>query len=448
MKSLLTNLIGSKKDTHAGAHFESWFKSLATVLHHISHLSPSLSFESFCRHVTDALCHGLKPLHPIAAHFRIDVTTSHLWLPDATFKLDSFFRMQNEILINSQTRPVETSRAELFRTSCSIPYELHKHAIEITVYHTRDAQPQSRVIIPIIEGFTRAVSQSMLLRDEHLVKKQEWEMQVEKIIGSRLADSIYQTRSPFAFAKNLRAFRLLGTKGGNEQVFLYSDDAQENFRAVFIRLEGAEKSKQVNSNTIALFTGIAAQLRYFDSQTPTAGFSDLLRHLSLAIQSLGHLNGEKNELSLFAAELSTKTGTVKWHSAGLPPPMVFGKSAESVSLPVQSIQKPISTQREHDWQQHYTMKLPPGTGLFFFTDSILKRLGELHISAPAFFERIRAASNAAQIIMEAEKILSTPDSSRVVSASVTDWGKLSYDLSFTGLFNSGAAQSRDAEKQV
>lgn len=448
MKSLLSKVIGSNKDMNNQIQVESWYKALTTALHHISHLSPSLSFESFCRHVTDALCHGLKPLQPIAAHFRIDVTTSHLWLPDATFKLDSFFRMQNDILVGSQTRPVETSRTDLFKTTCYIPYELHKQAIEITIFHTRDAQPQSRSITPIIEGLTRAVCQAMSLRDEHLVNKQNWEAQVEKIIGSRLADFIYQTHSPFVYAKSLRAFRLLGSQGGNEQVFLHSDEAQEYFRAVFIRFEDIEKSTQSLSKNIALFTAIAAQLRHFDNQHPNPSFSDFMHYLELAFKSLSHVIGLKSEVYFFVAEMSVKTGTAKWHSAGLPPPMVFGKNSETVSLPAQNIQKAYSVAREHDWQLHYTVKLPVDTGLFFFTESALKRLSELHTSSSGFFERIRTATSAAQIIMEAEKILSTPDASRVVSASVTEWGKLSYDLSMTSLFNSGAPRFRETSPQL
>lgn len=437
MKSLIDRVIGSNKEATQHLQFDSWYKALATVLHHLSHLSPSLNFESFCRHVTDALCHGLKPLQPIAAHFRIDVTTSHLWLPDSTFKLDSFYRMQNDILVNSQTRPVETSRTDLFKTTCTIPYELHKHAIEITIYHIKDAQTQSRAILPIVDCLTRAVGQSMTLRDDYLVSKQVWEAQVEKIIGSRLADFIYQTNSPFVFAKNLRAFKLLGTKGGNEQIFLHNDPSQDYFRAIFIRFEDAEKSSQSISKNIAFFTALASQLRNFDSANPHPTFSEVMSYIEHAFRSLNHIIGLKTEIAFFVSELSLKTGTAKWHGAGLPPPMVFGKNSESVSLPSQNIQKPYSTARTHDWQLSYSVKLPVDTGLFFFTESVLKRLSELHTSASAFFERIRSASNAAQIIMEAEKILSTPDSSRVVSASVTDWGKLSYDISLTSLFYSG-----------
>lgn len=443
MRSLLGKVIGSKKDMSNQIQLESWYKALTTALNHISHLSPNLSFESFCRHVTDALCHGLRPLQPIAAHFRIDVTTSHLWLPDATFKLDSFFRMQNDILIGSQTRPVETSRTDLFKTTCYIPYELHKQAIEITIYHTRDAQPQSRSITPIIEGLTRAVCQAMSIRDEHLVNKQNWEAQVEKIIGSRLADFIYQTISPFVYAKSLRAFRLLGSKGGNEQVFLHSDEAQDYFRAIFIRFEDVERSTLSLSRNIALFTSIAAQLRHFDSQQSNPNFTDVMAYLKIAFKSVTHVIGLNSEVCFFVAEISLKTGIAKWHSAGLPPPMVFGKNSETISLPAQNIQKAYSVAREHDWQLHDTVKLPVNTGLFFFTESVLRRLSELHTSSNAFFERIRPATSAAQIITEAEKILSTPDASRVVSASVTDWGKLSYDLTMTSLFNSGAPRFRE-----
>ena len=445
MKALLNRVIGSTKDSNSQVQLDSLYKALATVLHHLSHLSPSINFESFCRHVTDALCHGLKPLQPIAAHFRIDVTTSHLWLPDASFKLDSFYRMQNDILINSQTRPVETSRTELFKTTCAIPYELHKHAIEITIYHNKDAQPQARMIAPIINGFTRAVGQAMTLRDEHLVGKQIWEAQVEKIIGSRLADFIYQTNSPFVFAKNLRAFKLLGTKGGNEQIFLHNDNSEDYFRAVFVRFEDAEKSSHSVSKNIAFFTALAAQLRNLENESSQPSFSDVLQYLEHSFKSLSHIIGLKNEIAFFVAELSLKTGTAKWHNAGLPPPMLFGKNAETVSLPSQNIQKPFANTREHDWQVQYSVKLPADSGLFFFTESVLKRLSELHTSASAFFERIKSASNAAQIILEAEKILSTPDSSRVVSASVTDWGKLTYDLSLVGLYNSGTSRSRETE---
>jgi len=448
MKALIDRVIGSTKDAKSQIQLDSWYKALTTVLQHLSHLSPSLSFENFSRHVTDALCHGLKPLQPVAAHFRIDVTTSHLWLPDSTFKLDSFYRMQNDILINSQTRPVETSRTDLFKTIIAIPYELHKHAIEITIYHIKDAQPQARAIAPIINGLTRAVCQALTVRDEHLVSKQNWEAQVEKIIGSRLADFIYQTESPFVFAKTLRSFKLLGTKGGNEQVYLHNENTQDYFRAIFIRFEDTEKSMQSISKNIAFFTAVAAQLRYFDTEKPHPSFAELLNYLEGAFKSLNHIVGLKNEIAFFVVELSLKSGIAKWHSAGLPPPMTFGKNSEAISLPPQNIQKPYSCAREHDWQVHYSVQLPVETGLFFFTESVLKRLSELHTSTSAFFERIRSATNAAQIIMEAEKILSTPDASRVVSASVTDWGKLSYDLSMVSLFNSGASRSRENELQV
>jgi hypothetical protein len=281
----------------------------------------------------------------------------------------------------------------------------------------------------------------MTLRDEYLSSKQSWEAQVEKIIGSRLADFIYQTKSPFVFANNLRAFKLLGTKGGNEQIFLHNDDSQGYFRAIFVRFEDTEKTMQSISRNIAFFTALASQLRNFDSENPCSNFSEILSYLERAFNSLNHLIGMKNEIAFFVAELSLKTGVVKWHNAGLPPPMIFGKNAESVSLPSQNIQKPYSTSHPHDWQVQYSIKIPTDTGLFFFTESALKRLSELHTSASAFFDRIKSASNAAHIIMEAEKILSTPDSSRVVSASVTDWGKISYDLSLVSLFNSATPRS-------
>lgn len=437
MKTLLSDLLGKRTEQKNAHQFDAWFRALASVLHHISHLSPSLNFEEFCRHATDAICHGLAPLNPVAAHFHIDVCTSHLWLPDSSFKLDAFFRMQNRILMTSQTRPVETSREELHKTICCIPYELHKQAIEIVVYHTEDATPHAAIIAPVIEGYVRAITQALTLREDHLLKKVEWETQVEKILGSRLADAIHQINSPFLFAQTLRSFRLSSRFDGSEHVFLAHTPALELYRAVLIRLNRKKTGETSASRSIAFVSSLAAQLRLFENAQQQSSFTEFVQHFSQSLGSLSHLLTHQEEVSFILLEYSHKTSQVKWHNAGFPPPVLMGRASESLSLPNQQTIKPFSLNVPHDWKAQLSIQLPPATGLLFITDAVLKRLSEIHLGPGTFFERLRPSSNAAQLVIEAEKILSKPDASRVVSASVTDWNKLPYDLSLLSVFNTG-----------
>ena len=434
MKNILSDFLGRKSEANASVQFDAWFKSLASVLHHISHLSPSLNFEAFSRHATDALCHGLAPLNPVAAHFHIDVSTSHLWLPDNTFRLDSFFRMQNRILMASQTRPVETSRDELQKTICMIPYELHKQAIEIIIYHKEDARPFQSIVAPVLEGFTRAMTQALSLREDHLLMKVEWENQVEKILGSRLADAIHQIQSPFLFAQHLRAFRLSSAEDGSEHIFLNFNPAQELYRSVFLRVNNKKKHETAGtSRTIAFVASLAAQLRLFENNNAQANFSEFSAHIASSVSSLVHLLTLQETLSVVLVELSQKTGTVKWHNAGFPSPILFGKHADTATLPATAPLKPVVPGEPHDWQAHQSITLPTSTGLLFLGDAVTKRMSEIHLSQTALFDRLRTFTNAAQLIIEAEKALSKPDSTRVVSASVTPWNQLPYDVSLLAL---------------
>jgi hypothetical protein len=439
MKNILSDLLGRKTEVNTAMQFDAWFKSLASVLHHISHLSPSMNFESFSRHATDALCHGLAPLQPIAAHFHIDVSTSHLWLPDSTFKLDSFFRMQNRILMSSQTRPVETSREELHKTICAIPYEIHKQAIEIVIYHKEDARPFQAIVAPVLEGFTRAITQALSLREGHLLKKLEWENQVEKILGSRLADAIHQIQSPFLFAQHMRAFRLSSTDDGNEHIFLNVNNVQEICRGILLRVNNKKKHETSGtSRTIAFVASLAAQLRLFENNNVQANFSEFSTHIANCVGSVGHLLTMQETLSVVLLELSQKTGNVKWHNAGFPAPVVFGKHNDTVTLPTASPLKPVVPGEPHDWQSHQSITLPTSTGLLFFGDAVLKRMSEIHLSQSALYDRLRTITNAAQLIIEAEKALSKPDSTRVVSASVTPWNELPYDVSLLAVCHAPA----------
>lgn len=438
MKTLLNELLGKKREHSSDVDFDAWFKALASVLHHISHLSPTLRFDEFCRHAADALCHGLAPLNPVAAHFRIDVCTSHLWLPDASFKLDSFFRMQNRILMNSQTRPVETSRDEFYKTICCIPYELHRQAIEIVVYHSEDPIPDRKIIEPVLEGYVKAVTRALQQREDHLLKKMEWETQVEKVIGSRLAEAIHQVNSPLLYAQTLRSLKLSSPKDSNEHIFLSNLPPSETYRATLIRLNKKKQNESSSPRFIALISSLAAQLRFIESNIQHTSFTEYVHHFSQSLQSLTHLLTFQDDISLLLIEYTQKTGVIKWHNAGFPPPMIVGKAADSLAIPVTTQIKPFSLNTTHDWQTYQSMPLPSSTGFLFFTDSVLKRLSEIHLSAGNFFERLRGSTNAAQLVIEAEKLLSTPDSSRVVSGSVSDWNSMSYDLTLLGVFNVGS----------
>jgi hypothetical protein len=443
MKALLNDLWGRKREQHVNVQFDAWFKALASVLHHISHLSPSLNFDSFCRHATDAICHGLAPLSPVAAHFHIDVCTSHLWLPDSSFKLDSFFRMQNRILMSSQTRPVETSREELHKTICYIPYELHKQAIEVVVYHTEDSRTQQGIIAPVLEGYTRAITQALTLREDHLIKKVEWESQVEKILGSRLSEAIHQVGSPFLYAQSLRAFHLPSVLDGKEHVFLNNVPHQDIFRSAIIRHNSKGKNERSSLRSIAFVSSLAAQLRLFENNAQQSSFSDFTQHFAQSLNSLSHLLTMQDEVHFILFEFSQKNGVAKWHNAGFPPPVLFGKAADTLSLPSVAALKVFTINDSHDWQLQQSITLPIGAGLVFFTEGVLKRLSEIHLTSGSFFERLRPSTNAAQLVIEAEKILSMPDASRVVSASVTDWNKLHYDLTLLSAFNNGIKSIND-----
>lgn len=438
MKSLLNELLGRKREQHGNVQFDVWFKALASVLHHISHLSPSLNFESFCRHATDAICHGLAPLSPVAAHFHIDVCTSHLWLPDSSFKLDSFFRMQNRILMSSQTRPAETSREELHRTICYIPYELHKQAIEVVVYHREDSRLQQSIITPVLEGYTRAITQALTLREDHLIKKEVWESQVEKILGSRLANAIHQVGLPILHAQSLRAFHFPSVLDGKEHVFMSNIPHQETLRAAIIRHNSKINNERSTLRSIAFISSLAAQLRLFEDNAQQSSFADFTQHFDQSLNSLSHLLTMQDDVHFILFEFSQKTGVARWHNAGLPPPLLFGKAAETLSLPSVPVLKVYSIADSHDWQSLQSITLPVNAGLVFYTEGVLRRLSEIHLTSAAFFERLRPSTNAAQLVIEAEKILSTPDASRVVSASVTDWNMLPYDLTLLSAFNNGS----------
>jgi|GEM_PF-724593 len=442
MKSLISDLLGKTREQQSAVNFDLWFKALASVLKHISHLSPSLNFESFARHATDAICHGLSPLQPVAAHFHIDVTTSHLWLPDSTFKLDSFFRMQNRVLMSSQTRPTETTRDDLHKTICVIPYELHKNAIEIVIYHSQDAANSQGIIAPVLEGYTRAIQQALVMREDHLSTKVDWELKVEKIIGSRLATAIHQASSPFLFAKVLRGFHLQSAQDGREHLFLHHNAQQEIYRSLILRMN-QDTAESSATRATAFVSSLAAQLRYFESANTQSSFNDFAQHFAQSLFSLSHLLTIQDEISFSLVEFSLKNSTCKWHNAGLPLPILFGRAADSAHLPQTVTSKPFVIGAQRDWQSHQTAILPVGAGLFFITESVLKRLSELHLSAGTFFERLRPSAHAAQLIIEAEKMLSAPDSSRVVAASVTDWDKLPYDISIVSLFNTGPKAQLD-----
>lgn len=417
---------------------EGWFKALSTILRHMSHLSPTMAYDTFSRHITDALCQGLAPLGPVAAHFHIDVSISHLWLPDPSFRLDSFFRIQNRILMNSQSRPVETSREDLNKTICTIPYELHKHAIEITIYHSEDAQTVQGVLAPILEGCTRAITQSLKMREDHLHMRMAWEQRAEKALGSRLADAIHQVTPALLFAQNLRAFRMPSAADGKEHVFVSHSSQQETYRAIFIRLNLQSSSDGSSSRTVALLASLAAQFRLFENAMPAAHFSDLLQHFGNSLLSLNHLITLEDEICFFLCEMNLRSGLTKWHSAGMPAPALFGRASDALALPAITPLKAFRLDTTHDWHIVSTMVIPPEAGLLFLSSSVLVRLSEMNLSESQFYERLRNAGNAAQVSVEAEKMLSIPDATRVVAASVTDWKNLSYDLTFVCFFNTGA----------
>jgi hypothetical protein len=89
----------------------------------------------------------------------------------------------------------------------------------------------------------------------------------------------------------------------------------------------------------------------------------------------------------------------------------------------------------HDWSAQSQQHLPAGAGLFFTSENISRRLNELNLPEDQFYERLQTSVHAANIIIEAENILSKPNSTRVVSSSVTDWSNLAYDISMLAMFN-------------
>lgn len=438
MKALLDKFMGQARQKPEEFSAEGWFKALSTILRHMSHLSPTMTFETFSRHITDALCQGLAPLGPVAAHFHIDVSTSHLWLPDPSFRIDSFFRIQNRILMNSQSRPVETSREDLNKTICTIPYELHQQAIEIVIYHSEDARPFQGILAPILEGCTRSITQSLKMREDYLHMRMSWEQRAEKVLGSRLAEAIHQVHPALLFAQNLRAFRMPSVNDGKEHVFVSQVAQHDAYRALFLRLNLQTSSDGSSSRTVALLASLAAQLRLFENAMPQASFSDLLQHFGNSLMSLSHLITLEDEICFALCEMSVRSGLTKWHSAGLPPPSLFGRASDTTTLPALPQLKPFRMDTSHDWHIVASVVIPPETGLIFLGNSVLTRLTELNISESQFFERLRGAGNAAQMCVEAERMLSTPDPTRVVAASVTDWKSLPYDLTFVCFFNSGA----------
>lgn len=434
MKSLLQDLINRPREKQVAVNLEVWFKSLSGVSRHLSQISPAMNFEAFARHATDAICQGLSPLQPIAAHFHIDVSVSHLWLPDPTFKLDAFFRLQNRVLMPSQTRPVETSREDLFRTHVIVPFEMHKHAIEIMVYHKEDPSgPQQTSIQSIVNAFSVSLTQNMLMREEHIMLKEDWERRAEKTLGNRLGGAIYQVQSPFLFAQTMRGFTLPSGLDSSEHIFLNHNQTTDQYRFVLFKLKAQERS--AGQRTIAFISGLASQLRYFEHTAALTSFQDYLQFCNQSIASLSHLLTLEDEISFTIGEFSQRTGLVRWHSAGIPAPFLYGPSSENLSLPHQPSLKSFHLASPHDWTVVNQMNLTPDTGLLFFSENVLKRLDELNLSHNHFFERLRPSVHSANVIIEAEKLLSKPDGSRVVAASVTDWNELPFDISMLAIFS-------------
>jgi hypothetical protein len=396
-----------------------------------------MNFETFARHATNAICQGLIQLQPVAAHLHIDVSVSHLWLPDPTFKIDAFYRLQNRVLMPSQTRPVETSREELFKTHVIVPFELHKHAIEILVYHKEQPSPATQPIVgQVTEAFSTAVTQAMSLREEHILFKEVWEKQAENVLGRRLGGAIYQAQSPFVFAQTLRGFSMPSSNDSSEHLFLHHNPTLELYRFIFLKINPNDNNHS-SSRTIALVSSLAAQLRFFEHTSALTSFSDLIQYFSQCISSLAHLLTENDEICFTIGELARKSGIAKWHCAGMPAPLLFGNLSD-VKGKINPTRLPalrIST--THDWSAQSQQNLPAGAGLFFTSENILRRLNELNLPEDQFYERLQTSVHAANIIIEAENILSKPNSTRVVSSSVTDWSNLTYDISMLALFNAG-----------
>jgi hypothetical protein len=440
MKTLLNDLLNRPREKQVSVNLEQWFKSMAAIARHLSQISPSMNFDAVSRHASDAICQGLAPLQPVAAHFHIDVSVSHLWLPDTSFKLDSFYRLQNRILMPSQTRPVETSREDLFRTHVIVPFELHKHAIEILVYHKEDPSllpALQQAVNSICDTFSHVLSQVLIMREDHLLKKEQWERQAEKQIAGRLGGAIYQVQSPFLFAQSMRAFSLPSSLDATEHIFLSQNSSLDLLRFVFFKKGANVDGESSSSRSIAFVSALAAQLRFFEHTSALTSFNDFVQFFSQCIDSLSHLLTHEDELSFAVGEFSQKQGTAKWHCAGLPVPFAFGHSNDLLNLSKVVHHKPLTLSGTYDWSVFNQTQLPPGSGLFFVTENILKRLGELNLSTNSFFDRLRNSLHAANLVIEAEQLLSKPDSSRVVAASVPDWGNLSYDISMIALFNAG-----------
>lgn len=434
MKTLIQKLIGSPIEKQADPQLEIWFKALAGLSRHLSQISAAMKFESFARHATDAICQGLSPLQPVAAHFHIDVSVSHLWLPDLTFKLDAFYRLQNRVLMPSQTRPVETSRDDLYTTHVIVPFEMHKHAIEIMIYHKEDPSgPLQNTIQAVLNAFSVSLTQNLLLREEHILLKEEWGKRAEKMLGNRLSGAIYQLQSPFLFAQTLRGFNLPSGTDSSEHLFLNHNHSTDVYRFLVFKLKNAEVT--ADQRIIAFVSAMAAQLRYFEHTSSMTSFQDFLQFFSQSIDSLSHLLTLEDEISFVIGEFIQKTATLRWHSAGLPPPFAFGQSADNLSLPQQPVQKGYQISSAHDWSTVQQVTLPPETGLLFYSANVLKRLDELNIVHNQFFERLRPCTHAANIVIEAEKTLSKPDVSKVVAASVTSWDNLPFDISMLAAFN-------------
>ncbi|MFZ9520696.1 MAG: hypothetical protein ACO3A4_09480 [Silvanigrellaceae bacterium] len=438
MRTLLNDLLNKPREKQVVVNLEQWFKPMTSMARHLSQISPNMNFEAVSRHAADAICQALAPLQPMAAHFHIDVSVSHLWLPDPTFKLDSFFRLQNRIVMPSQTRPVETSRDDLFKTHVIVPFELHKHAIEILVYHKEDAQlaPTVQQTVEVIsETYSHVLTQALLMREEHLLNKEQWEKQSEKQIGSRLGGAIYQVQSPFLFAQSLRGFSLTSSQDASEHIFLSQNTSLDLLRFILFKKGRNVDGESSTSRSIAFVSALAAQLRFFEHTSSLTSFQDFLKFFSQCIDSLSHLLTHEDELSFSVGELSQKQGIAKWHNAGFPSPIVFGDSTDSIKLPTTTVQKPFNLSSTYDWSRINQASLPAGNGLFFVTENIFRRLGELNLSSNSFFDRIRNSLHAANLVIEAEQLLSRPDSSRVVAASVPEWSSLPYDISMVALFN-------------
>jgi len=435
MKTLINELFGKQSENQVVVPWDAWFKAFTSVPRHLSHLSPAMNFETFSRHATNAICQGLIQLQPVAAHLHIDVSVSHLWLPDPSFKIDVFYRLQNRVLMPSQTRPVETSREELFRTHVIIPFELHKHAIEILVYHKEQPSPASQQLVTqITESFSTAVTQAMSLREEHMLFKEIWEKQAENVLGRRLGGAIYQAQSPFVFAQTLRGFSMPSSNDSSEHLFLHHNPTLDLYRFIFLKINTRDNLKS-SSRTIALVSSLAAQLRFFEHTSALTSFSDLIQYFSQCISSLAHLLTENDEICFTIGELARKSGLAKWHCAGMPVPLLFGNLLD-LKGQISPIRQPsLRMSAAHDWSAQSQQHLPAGAGLFFTSENISRRLNELNLPEDQFYERLQTSVHAANIIIEAENILSKPNSTRVVSSSVTDWSNLAYDISMLAMFN-------------